>query len=146
MNFVKSSIKNLTIAATEIEKVKELLREYHYSESEINSIVGVSDTLSFDGMHTDFLGKEVGEFHIECFMVVKHYKNERFESRIEYYVRSIRAEDNREFLDETYSGYNVLTSYENIIYINKVILKEFEKKYANRGEDVHLPFFRIYSL
>jgi hypothetical protein len=144
MNFVKSSIKNLTIAATEIGKVKELLKTNKEAESEIDSIVGVSNTLSFDGMHTDFLGREVGEFHIECFLVVKHYKNDRFESRVEYYVHSIRNEDNFELLDCGHSGYNVSSSDENIDYTNNQ-LEEFKKNYANEEEDVHLPFFSIYS-
>jgi hypothetical protein len=144
MNFVKSSIKNLTIAATEIEKVKELLKANKESESELNSIVGVSDTLSFDGMNTDFLGREVGEFHVECFLVVKHYKGDRFYSRVEYYVRSIRNEDNLEFLNCDHSGYNDSTSDENIDYTNNQ-LEEFKKNYANEG-DIHLPFFGIYSL
>ena len=110
MDFVKSSIKNLTINSSDINKIKELLRTNKEAESEIDSIVGVSNTLSFDGISIDWQGREVGEFHIECFMVVKHYKNERFESRTEYYVRAIRNEDNKEFLDYNYSGYNVYSS------------------------------------
>ena len=145
MDFVKSTIKNLTIAATEIEKVKELLKANNEAESEINSIVGVSNTLSFDGMHTDFLGREIGEFHIECFLVVKHYKGDRFYSRVEYYVHSIRNEDNLEFLNCDHSGYNDSTSDENIDYTNNQ-LEEFKKNYANEGEDVHLPFFSMHSL
>lgn len=143
MDFVKSTIKNISIATTEVETVKRLLADKE-SESELNSIVGVSDTLSFDGMNTDFLGREVGEFHVECFLVVKHYKNDRFESRVEYYIRSIRKDDNREFLDYKFAGYNVSSSEENIDYTNKQ-LKEFVKNYANEG-DIHLPFFGIYSL
>ena len=144
MDFVKSSIKNLTINSSDINKIKELLRTNREAESEINSIVGVSNTLSFDGMNIDWQGREVGEFHIECFMVVKHYKNERFESRTEYYVRAIRNEDNKEFLDYNYCGNDNNTTKVNVDYTNKH-LEEFKMNYANKGE-IHLPFFSIYSL
>ena len=144
MDLIKSTIKNLTIADTDINKIKELLRVNKEAKSEIDSIVGVSNTLSLDGMSVDWQGREVGEFHIECFMVVKHYKNERFESRSEYYVRVIRNEDNKEFLDYNYCGNDNNTTKVNVDYTNKQ-LEEFKMNYANKGK-IHLPFFSIYSL
>lgn len=144
MDFVKSSIKNLTINSSDINKIKELLRTNKEAESEIDSIVGVSNTLSFDGMSVDWCGREGYRFHIECFLVVKHYESDRFESRTEYYVRAIRKDDNREFLDYHYSGYNVYSSAKNIEDTNEH-LEEFKMNYANKGK-IHLPFFSIYSL
>lgn len=146
MDFKKETITNMTITSDfTTEEAKALMKRLcNECDSELDAVVAVSKKLMFDGSAINFSGRDIGDFHVECFLVVKHYENERWESREEYYVYETSKSTGREFMDDDFSGYNVYSKETNVQNANEH-LEEFASKYSE-PKDVYLPFWSIYSV
>ena len=147
MDFVKSTIKNISIFKDNTEKrAKELMTYFGESESEINSVTSCSNILKFEGqLEEDYVKGNDVTLSVELYVVMKEYApdSSTFNCRKEYYVHWIRNEQNADgsYPQGNYDPYSGYSNYDRVEDSVNSASKQFEE--FKEGKVERLDFFGI---
>lgn len=148
-NIIKSTISNVEIIDSGIERAKEIMANFGESKKELDSIVSVSKFLKFDAqIQNDFFNKNGIVISYELYNIMKRYDGEsvNYTFRNEYHIFWTRNEikENGKCLKGDYvpfSGYSgEKTAVEKIRQTEK-LFEDFKNGKLN-----NLAFFGLYFI